>query len=94
MARQSDADVTEAIEIVDAADDVEEADEVVEVDENATSNINMDDSSAFDPVRDGDSGPNVYTVLMIISTVAYLAGTLLVLTKLKEYCSGDQWFLW
>ncbi len=93
MARHmSDADVTEAVEVVDADEAVEagateDGDGLALVDDGAAGAA--DDES-------GEGGVNVYTVLMILSTVAYLAATLFVLNAVKTYSdvTNGKWPLW
>lgn len=85
-----DNEVTEAVEVVDAMPEVEALEDV-------------DDAEAFDDGAvlaagaaegEDDDGPSIYTVLMIISTVAYAAATVMALVALKQYCSPEQWPLW
>lgn len=82
----TDHDVTEAIEAVDA-------DVVEEVTGDGIGEVDSDEEYAPATAGEGD-GPNVYTVLLIVSTVAYAAATAMVLNALKQYVDPAQWPLW
>jgi len=40
------------------------------------------------------TGINVYTSLLIVSTVAYVAATAVTITWLREYCDPAKWWFW
>lgn len=89
----NDNDITEAVEVVEADDSAEEVAVVDGMGETLVLS-NGADAMTIDDGDGADDGPNVYTVLMVLSTVAYAAATFVALTALKQYCDPGQWPLW